>query len=816
MRRVFKDNANSSIDLNFDFSDDSWSYDLQSLVRQATPQQLGMGQIGTGLGSSLSLSTGLNASSSDASDPRSSPDAPGPLVLLDDDGHLSPVTGASGSGSQTTAGGIQGSAPAATLVGPSNGLQFNLIWDASVSSAPASFMSAVITAATFYTQQFANHEVINVQVGYGEVAGSTIGSGALAESESYGYTETYAQVSAGLRGDASSSSAQATADSTLPSNDPTNGGSFFVSTAEAKALGQVSGIDSNTDGYIGLSSSYSFSFNGSPTSGQFDAIGAMEHELSEVMGRIGSVGSLFGTGVYTPLDLFRYSSAGTRALAAGPGYFSIDNGNSNLGTYNNPLNGGDASDWTPGLAGDSYGSGYPGMSAAVSSNDIVEDSVLGYVLGHQDHPPVVTAPNYTATRNQTIAATGLFSVSDADGDAITAYQFWDSTPDLTSGHWVVGGVAQPAGQAINVTPTQLATATFHSGLASDLLWVRAYDGTEWGAWQSFYVNVPDHAPIVTAPNYTATRGQPIAATSLFSVSDADNDPITAYQFWDSTSDAGSGHWVVGGTAQPKGQAINVTPAQLSTATFQAESGADQLWVRASDGIQWGAWQEFYVTAPVDHAPVVTAADYTASHDQTIAATSLFSVSDGDSDTITAYQFWDSTPDASSGSWVVGGVAEPAGRAINVTPAQLASTTFQSGSGSDHLWVRAFDGVLWSDWASFNVNAPVDHAPVVTGSNAGLTLNTSLAASNLFGTTDADSDTIKTYELWDSVNSASNGHFLLSGAVQPSGQGIFLDASQFSQTSFIASSTPTTDRLWERAFDGSLWSDWTAVSVTSHA
>jgi hypothetical protein len=437
----------------------------------------------------------------------------------------------------------------------------------------------------------------------------------------------------------------------------------------------------------------------------------------------------------------------------------------------------------------------------------------GFVGTLTETPPVVIASSVSATHNQIIAAASLFSATDADGDAITAYQFWDSTGG--TGHWVVGGVAQPTGQAIDVTPAELATATFQSGSGSDHLWVRAFDGTEWGAWQDFYVNAPlDHPPVVTAADVMASKGQIIAAPSLFTASDADGDPITAYQFWDSTG--GTGHWVVGGVIQSTGQAIDVTPAELATATFQSGSGSDHLWVRAFDGTSWGDWTGFFVNAPVDHAPVVTAADYMASHDQNIAATSLFSATDPDSDPITAYQVWDSTSDPASGSWTIGGVAQPAGQAIDVTPAKLASATFQSGSGSDHLWVRASDGTLWSDWVSFNVNAPLDHAPVVSGTDASLAFNTTVAVSSLFNATDSDGDAIKTYELWDSVNPASNGHILLGNAIQPSGQGIFVDASQFGQASFAAATSPATDKIWERAFDGTMWSDWTAVNVTSHA
>jgi hypothetical protein len=153
--------------------------------------------------------------------------------------------------------------------------------------------------------------------------------------------------------------------------------------AEAKALGVIPGgapSSTSLDGYIGITSAYPLEYNQTASSGTYDATGIAEHEISEIMGRIGSEGQLIGSGIYTPLDLFRYSGVNVRDLAPGPGYFSIDGGATNLGTYNNPLAGGDASDWTPSLIGDSYGFGYSGHTAVVSPTDILENAVLGYHL----------------------------------------------------------------------------------------------------------------------------------------------------------------------------------------------------------------------------------------------------------------------------------------------------------------------------------------------------------------------------------------------------------------------------------------------------
>jgi hypothetical protein len=88
----------------------------------------------------------------------------------------------------------------------------------------------------------------------------------------------------------------------------------------------------------------------------------------------------------------------------------------------------------------------------------------------------------------------------------------------------------------------LPAPTFQSGAVSDDLWVLAFDGTEWSAWKEFHFNAPvDHAPVVAASDFNATHGQNIAAASLFSVTDADNDSTAKYQLRDSTTDAASGH-----------------------------------------------------------------------------------------------------------------------------------------------------------------------------------------------------------------------------------------------------------------------------------
>jgi hypothetical protein len=52
--------------------------------------------------------------------------------------------------------------------------------------------------------------------------------------------------------------------------------------------------------------------------------------------------------------------------------------------------------------------------------------------------------------------------------------------------------------------------------------------------------------------------------------------------------------VVNGVPKGINQDIIVTAAQLPLTKYQSGNGADQLWIRASDGAQWSPWQPFTV------------------------------------------------------------------------------------------------------------------------------------------------------------------------------------------------------------------------------
>ena len=433
--------------------------------------------------------------------------------------------------------------------------------------------------------------------------------------------------------------------------------------------------------------------------------------------------------------------------------------------------------------------------------------------------PAVSASNISPAHGAAIAASSLFTVSDADGDTMTLYEFRDNSAG--NGYFRLNGVQQAAN--FQIAANQLAALQFvptSTSGGSDQIDVRAFDGLTWSAWKSFTIgSVPNVAPVVTASSPTLARGTvSVAAGNFVSVTDADGDAMARYRFWDDT--VGVGKFSLGGTPQVEKANIDITAAQLANLTFVlgAPGTTDLLWVQAYDGFAWSDWKSFTVTAPQNQAPVVAGIGQSPGKNATtIAAASLVSATDADGDPIQSYEFWDSGLDPNSGHFVLSGVAQGSNIAIPVTAANLANLSFQLGTVSDQLWVRAFDGTSWSTWQSFTVAAPTNTAPVVTIPNANMTPAhgmTSIAASTLFNGSDPDGDTIQSYEFWDSGLDANSGRFVRSGVVQGTDVAIPVTAASLATLSFRLGTV--SDQLWVRAFDGTSWSTWKSVNVAAPA
>ncbi len=363
---------------------------------------------------------------------------------------LGPTSASSSGGSGSTSG-SSGSGTVSQITTAGSGLVIDINWDTSVANAPSGFVTAVDSVASYYESHFSNPITITIDVGYGEIDGAPLGSGAVGESESYLTSVSYSSLEAALVKNANAIGDTAAAAS-LTATDPTNGGSFWLSTAEAKALGLTSAT-SSMDGYVGFSNTVSYAYNDSSgvPAGQYDFSAVVAHEFSEIMGRTMFDGEAFGSGLqaYTPLDLFHYSKAGVRDFSGTTaGYFSANGGVTNLGNFNTNPNG-DFGDWAGSVGHNAYlAAAGTGVVLPVTANDLTEMNILGW------DPATSSAPVVTVTLSHdtgSSATDGITSnpalIGTADANAVVT---------LTEGSTVLGTATANASGAWSFSPTGLA------------------------------------------------------------------------------------------------------------------------------------------------------------------------------------------------------------------------------------------------------------------------------------------------------------------------------------------------------------------------
>ncbi|MGE9009791.1 hypothetical protein ACO2JO_14485 [Leptospira interrogans] len=438
--------------------------------------------------------------------------------------------------------------------------------------------------------------------------------------------------------------------------------------------------------------------------------------------------------------------------------------------------------------------------------------------------PVAVINDQSLHANKWGQVKNWLSYSDANGDAATKYQFWDSGTAANSAYFFTSSNSHwAANTTIEVSASDLANVWVKGGSAtgSETLWVRAFDGHDWGAWDTFAITTTNSVPVANVNDHSLHVGQWAKIDSWISAVDGDNDTITKYQFWDSGTAATSAYfWTPTNSHWAANTTIEISAADRANVWIQGGSatGSETLWVRAFDGNEWGAWDTFTLTTTTNTAPVATINDQSMHVNQWAKPQNWLSATDAEGDTITRYQFWDGGGAAGSGYFWSGPTNTfwPAGTAIDVSAADLGNFWLRSGAatGSDTMYVRAFDGTAWGSWDSFTLTS-TNATPIATINDQTLSAGQWAKVVNWTTSSDADGDTITKYQLWDGNSATTSAYFWTPDNFHwQAGTAIDVTASNLANVWVQGGTAGGSDTMYIRAFDGTGWSAWDNFTLTT--
>lgn len=317
-------------------------------------------------------------------------------------------------------------------------------------------------------------------------------------------------------------------------------------------------------------------------------------------------------------------------------------------------------------------------------------------------------------------------------------------------------------------------------------------------------------PVVTATNQTVAYNQSIPLTSIFSVG---GTGITQYQLWFSYPQGGApalGTVTNNGAAIPLDQAVTLTSLTGLAYTGGATHGTDEIWLKAFDGNWNGGWVQANIIDPGVIAPVVTANNQTVAYNQTVPLTDIFSVSGTG---ITQYQLWFSWPQGGApalGTVTNNGTPVPLDQTVTLTSLTGLTYTGSANSGTDGIWLRAFNGNWNGGWVQANINDPGITTAAITVSNQTVGYNQSVPLTSIFSVSGGATQ----YQIWFSW--PEQGMPAL-GTLTNNGTPILLDqavtVSSLSGLVYTGSASQGTDHIWLKPFNGTWNNSWIQASIS---
>lgn len=438
-------------------------------------------------------------------------------------------------------------------------------------------------------------------------------------------------------------------------------------------------------------------------------------------------------------------------------------------------------------------------------------------------PPQVNAVPSTTGIGSTILFETMFTGDDVESE-IQSFQVRDNGQNIVNGTDVSG--------FFQLDGVRLAPNVFHEILGSQIGRFRYVGGSVAGV-ETFTIEASDgiftsgrttqsvvtgnsRPSVATVGDLRVSAMQRIAATDLFQIDDADGDPGVRYFIADQNAAFGSGFWELNGVPQQANQVFRVEGADLNTLFFV---GADQG--RATDSVRVQVFDGFTFSEPevfqviTSARPVITPANTSVPVGTTVAASSLFNVTDADGDSPQVYFFVDRSTNADGGSFFLNGVQQTPGRFFRITADQLGGLTYRASSNSqtEQIGIQVGDGRDFSFITDITVGS--SSPPTISGTTGTVRPFALVDVAPLVSFSDPDGNPATRYRIEDQFAAGNTGQFELDGNRFPQSTQFEVTAAQFERLQYRGGSFGEfTEPIRISASDGEVFSPVATFNITT--
>ncbi len=432
-------------------------------------------------------------------------------------------------------------------------------------------------------------------------------------------------------------------------------------------------------------------------------------------------------------------------------------------------------------------------------------------------PVVTTIGQKVLLLNESISASALFSVTDADGDFITRYRFKDTSSTATTGFFQLGASSRPNGALTDILHTSLSSLSYVAGsqLGTENIEIEAFDGTNWSSkaiLQIIFATANLNAPVVTVTAKSILANEIQGIASSFSASDPDGWPILRYRVREVSTGSTSGYLLLGNTQLTPGAVHTIEAADIAQLRYSAvrDNELERISIQAFDGAQWSAATFMDVTTLANRArPAVYFGQKNVTVGKSVGLTDIMTWFDSDGNTAKRFQVLDTSDHAFTGKLNYQGVDLAAKVWHNLPYDRIEDLKYVGAAQpfEESIRYRIYDGRYWSNIGTLVLNN-IERPRINYQSMRHDRDLKDVLMRNMF--TKADTGpAFTTYEVVDLDGGPNSGRLWLGQSRLNENQVYTLTPTQFNQLVFRTGRYEDRflDSLYVRATNGLYWTQW---------